>query len=476
MKKAIAFLLLYSLLLNISTTSIYANESIELELNSHAAVLMDADNGIVLYQKNSNEQMFPASITKVMTALVALDEIGEQLDRRITVSNEAVVLPYNYANIAMNPGDTLTMEEALYALMIASANDVANAIAENIGTTFDNFIVMMNEKAESLGATGTNFVNPSGMHDEEHVTTAHDMALIMREAVHYPLFLDFASSLYHAIPPTETQPEERPLNGRNRLLLPGGEYYRDYILASKTGFVTQSMHTLVSFAERDGRRLIAVVLSADQNMHYEDTIKMFERGFDYYRHTSLLDASDVTATATVVINPDNPESNRDISLYATENIEGMFPRSITYSTVELVYEIPDQVSPPVQIGDRVGTLFVKYQDITLGEVNLYASEGIEVPEPTNIITNTVRPPIDYRPESPRHAGGFSFGFLGDIFSHVISMFPPIQLDPFYFMIVMISLVLIVIIYFMTSILNSKNRDRDKELLKLINRDRKKSFF
>jgi len=444
------------------------------DVTSEAAVLMDADTGIILYQKNPEEKLYPASTTKIMTALLTIEADGDQPDKRVTFSPEAVDLPNDSSSIAMNAGDTLSVQEALYGLMISSANEVANALAENVGGSIDHFVDMMNGKAASLGAKNTHFMNPNGLHDPDHYTCAYDMALFMREAVKNPIFLDAASKIKYDIPPTETQPEVRNLNGTNKLLLPGGEYYRDYFKASKTGYTDEAQHTLVAYAEKGGHKLITAVLHADKNKDYEDTIALMDYGFSSYQQSTILDASAVVTSATVVMDPDNPKSNRSIPLYAKDNVEGDYPLCITDRTVNLEYKVPEQIYPPIKAGDLIGTLAVKYQGITLSAVGLYASEDVDKPEPTiTAAAITQPPPPAAGTDSAGYADGFSFGFIGDIFKSILASFSPIQLNPVYFMIIIISVIMIVMVYIMSMIIHNKNKNKEKELLKYINRNRKK---
>ncbi|MDR1560624.1 MAG: D-alanyl-D-alanine carboxypeptidase [Clostridiales bacterium] len=472
MKRATAFLLLYSLIFHFSTVNAFAEQIPKPTVTSEAAILMDADTGIILYQKNIEERLYPASITKVMTALVAINSVGGETGARIEFSEHAVDLPPYSSTIYMMAGDTLSFTEALYGLMIASANEVANAIAENTAESYDGFIDEMNREAALLGAKNTHFVNPSGLFHEDHYTCAYDMALFMREAVKNPVFVDAISKISYEIPPTEMQPDVRPLNATNKLLIPGGVYNRDYFIGSKSGYVDESKHTLATYAEQDGHRLISIVMRADKSKDYEDTIALMDYGFGSYRRATVLDASSVVKSADVVMDPENHKFNRGITLYAEEDVEGDYPVCVSEHTVNLEYNIPDYVAPPIQTGELLGTVMVKYQDIPLKEIGLYASESIAKPEPTTAALPTAAP-VKAEPETARYAEGFSFGFVGDIFSSLVSSFSPIQVNPIYPMIIIISVTMIIMVYLMTMIIHGRNRDREKELLKYINRGRKK---
>ena len=246
---------------------------------SEAAILIDAKTGAVLYEKNADERLFPASVTKVMTALVLLERASDFNERVFFSENAVYSLPYNSSNIAMNEGETLTIDQCMEAMMLESANEVSNAVAEHIGGTNEGFAVLMNDAAQKLGAVNTRFANPHGLHDEGHYTTARDMAVIFREAAKNEDFLHYIRLVSSFIPPTEKQELERPLNNSNKLIVPGGAYYNEYVIGGKTGYTDEAMHTLVSIAEKDGARLIAVVMKGKKNEPYADTNALYEYGF-----------------------------------------------------------------------------------------------------------------------------------------------------------------------------------------------------
>jgi serine-type D-Ala-D-Ala carboxypeptidase (penicillin-binding protein 5/6) len=223
-------------------------------LTAEAAVLMDAKTGQVLFEKNMNEQKYPASITKIMTGMLALEK-GNLADI-ITMSNEAVFsIGRNTSHIALNVGEELTLEHALYAISMESGNDAANGIAEYISGNLESFAELMNKKAIESGAMNTNFVNAHGLPDPNQYTTAYDMAKIMKEAIKTPGFQEIFSKLRYEMPPTNKQPETRYFHSRNSLL--NGKYQYEGIIAIKSGWTTQASHTLVTAARRGNRELIA---------------------------------------------------------------------------------------------------------------------------------------------------------------------------------------------------------------------------
>lgn len=271
------------------------------ELFSEAAVLMDASTGQVLFAKNMHEKQFPASITKIMTGMMALEK-GKLTDT-LTMSRNAVFsVGRNTSHIALDAGEELSLEQALYALSIDSANDAANGIAEHIGGSLESFARLMDEKAVEIGAQNTRFINAHGLPDSNHYTTAYDMAVIMLHAVKNPKFLEVFSETRYAMTPTNKQPETRYFNSSNPLL--NGGIPLAGIMASKSGWTSQARHTLVTAARQGNRELIAVVLNCpDSDAKYEDTIKLLNYGFeDFFAVTFHPDDLEVTI-ADVIVKP-----------------------------------------------------------------------------------------------------------------------------------------------------------------------------
>ena len=202
------------------------------DIVSEAYVLMDADTGQVLCSKNPEEKMYPASITKIMTGILAL--LNGSLESRITMTEEAVFsIGRDTSHIALDTGEEITLEQAMYAMTMESANDASNGIAELIAGSMDSFADMMNEKAAEIGAENTHFANAHGLHDEQHYTTALDMAKITRYGLSVPLFTQFFGAKKYEIPPTNKQEETRYFASRNSLI--NGEVECDGVLMSKNG-------------------------------------------------------------------------------------------------------------------------------------------------------------------------------------------------------------------------------------------------
>ncbi len=261
--------------------NVWATPIENLEIASGAAILMDAESGTVLLAKNMNTQMEPASITKILTALLALEHFTKQ--EKILMSREAVFsIPRGASHIALEVDEEISIDQALYAIMLESANDAANGIAEHIGGSLDNFAVMMNQRANQIGANNTHFTNAHGLHDSNHITTAYDMALIEREALKNPDFLAYSSTATYTMLPTNMQEENRFFHNMHAMIRPRPGYNYPYqgTISGKTGYTAEAGYTLVTAVKRNERTLIAVILKASGGKEaYTDSIKLFDYGF-----------------------------------------------------------------------------------------------------------------------------------------------------------------------------------------------------
>lgn len=273
---------------------------------AEAAILMEANTGTILYAKNIHQKSYPASTTKILTTLIAAETAD--MNDTVTFSNEAVFsIERGSSNMGMDVGETLTMEQCLYGILVYSANETANAVAEHIGGTIDNFVAMMNEKAAQIGCTESHFMNPHGLHDENHYTTPYDFALIAREFFNNEMLCKMSSTLHYVIQPTDTQPDLLELWSKNKLL-PGKSYAYDYLVGSKTGYTTNAHSTLVSCAQKDGMKLICVVMKEDSPAQFADTIALFDYGFANFQCLNVSEHE----TAYTPSNTDFFTANSDI--------------------------------------------------------------------------------------------------------------------------------------------------------------------
>lgn len=252
-----------------------------------SAVLIDADTGSVLYDKNSHAKAYPASITKIMTGLLTIENCRD--DEVVTFSSSAAnSVQAGDASIETKTGEQYTVIQSLYALLLASANEVAYGLAEHVGGSLSNFVNMMNARAKELGALNTHFNNASGLPDPNHYTTAYDMAMIGRASFSNSKFLSIDSFIgTYKLGPTNLTSQVRDITGSN-LMFSGRQYYYEYCKGSKTGFTNESGYTLISYAEKDGMRLICVVMKeANINDRYIDTRAIFQYGFNNFKKVSI---------------------------------------------------------------------------------------------------------------------------------------------------------------------------------------------
>lgn len=260
-------------------------------LGAEGAILMEAKTGAILYAKNIDERLYPASTTKIMTGLLAYE--NAKLDEDVEFSYEAVHdVARGDSNIGMDAGEIIPMNKALEGMMILSANEVANGIAEHVGGgDRDAFVKMMNEKAEEIGCTNTHFTNPNGLHDEQHYTTCRDLATIARYYFGYEYLAALSREPSCEFEATPTQKDSFKLNTKN-MLVKGRKYEYEYLVGSKTGFTSEARQTLVSAAKKDGMELICVIMKEETPYQFEDTVALFNYGFENFKRVNIAEHQD----------------------------------------------------------------------------------------------------------------------------------------------------------------------------------------
>lgn len=254
-----------------------------------AAIVMEVETGSILYAKNIDAKMFPASITKVLTALVAMEN-GDLKDP-VTFSHDCVsFLQPGDSSVGLKEGNVIALEQTMYAMLLASANEAAYAVAENVGKNagfdYDWFIGKMNQKVKDLGGTGSNFVNTNGLHDPEHYTCARDMALIGRAVFDYPEIFQIMQTLQYTIPKTDTV-EEHVFQQKDKMLQPENENYYKYTIGGKTGFTSDAKSTLITMADNGKMQLVAVVLRTYGKNVYPDTTKLLKYAFKNFEKINI---------------------------------------------------------------------------------------------------------------------------------------------------------------------------------------------
>lgn len=360
MKRFLIFFLLCCLLH--PTPSVCA-----LEVSAQYACVIEAQTGRVLYDKNAYSRHSMASTTKIMTALVALE--NAKLNDVVTVS--ATAAGTEGSSIYLKNGETLPMETLLYGLMLESGNDAAVAIAEHVGGSVDAFAEMMTKRAHELGAKDTQFKNPNGLDEDGHYTTAYDLALITRTALQNPQFAELVSCRQKSYKATEGS-SARYFNNHNKLL----SLYNGCI-GVKTGYTKKTGRCLVSAAERDHIRIICVTLNAPN---------------DWNDHTRLLNDAFSRVTSRPLIMKDmilknlrvTKGSSQTVELTATEDFYIPLTESEGLGKIKLEYQLPSSVPAPITAGSQIGRLLIRYDGELIKSMDLCAAADIDYIEPPQI--------------------------------------------------------------------------------------------
>lgn len=346
---------------------------------ANSAIVIDAKTGYILYGKNETTRCYPASITKVMTCMVALEHIN--LNDTVTFSEDAIWgIERDSNHIALDVGEQITAEQCLYAIMLQSANEASWGMAEHVAGSLEGFADMMNQKAEALGCQDTHFVNANGLHDDNHYTTAYDMALIMQAAIQNPMFRTIDETLYYAIPPTNLCEEQRDLWHQLKMLYPTSPYYYEPIEGGKTGFTDQARNTLVTYAEKNGMELICVMLDCEGAANcYKDTAALYEYYFNNYTYTYPLQTFEPNSrnhTDTILNNFYRGLDHDTLNLSVDNDLTVLVPRDMdaaaltTQTTYYTTFE--NNVVGKVSVlynGTIVGESDIIYNDMTVdGEV------------------------------------------------------------------------------------------------------------
>lgn len=385
------FKYIFNLIFTLVLISTYPNPSIadSLDLVAESAILMDAETGQILYEKNAYREMYPASTTKIMTLILGLE--NSKLYERVTVDDDT---PFEArgSHIALEPGEILTMEQLLDAVAISSANDAAMVVAKHVSGSVDSFSQLMNDKATEIGALSTHFVNPSGLPDKDHKTTAYDLALIGRYGLKNPNFRRFVTKTHSIIPRTNKKKEERYLNASNRMLYSNQKIdvngasvpiKYDGVTGIKTGFTNDAQHCLVASAERDGREYISVVLKSAGTVMYADTHKLLNYAFENFEKETIL-AGDIHID-NLDIDGKPLEVGVENDLYLNSKIGSLGE----ISSDILLYE---DLSPPIERGSVIGSVNYLYDGSIVGSDELIAMSSIEPPAISNLVIEYA-PPI-----------------------------------------------------------------------------------
>ncbi len=337
--------------------SFAVSDASEVVVDAPVALLMEADSGKILYEKNAYEKMFPASTTKIMTAILALE--NRDLLHVAKVSYNAIfTVPSGYTNANLQLDEELTMDQLLHVLLIPSANDAANVIAEDIGGSIESFANMMNTKASELGCKNTHFVNPNGVHDENHYSTAYDLALMGRYAMQNETFRKLVTTVRYTLPTTNKyNKEDRTFLTTNRLINSNSSLYYEYATGIKTGYTDAAKNCIVASAKKDGMELICVILGANNdsnsNNKFTDCKTLFDFGFDNYSYKTLHLKDDVYK----VINPRGAtRETKNLNVLFENDVNVLIDKSDTNVEFLPDVELDVNMKAPIAKGDVVGKI------------------------------------------------------------------------------------------------------------------------
>ena len=356
-------------------------------IQAEAGIVMDADSGAILFGQNIHVPYPPASITKILTALIVLEHA--QPDEMVTFTETACnsVESDSGNKLGVVPGDTLTVEDCLYGLLLVSANQAANALAEHVAGSIPAFVDMMNDKLAELGCTESHFDNPSGLNGDTQYVTAYDMALIAQAAYQNEPLLEISSVKNHKLAPTINYPGGLTVNQEHRLLKEGDDFYYSPAKAGKTGYLQAAGNTLVTYAEKDGRRLVSVVLKGQPRQYFTDSTELLSFGFRNFQNAVIADYESRYVTGDEIINLDRGSFQASDLMVDPESVITL-PLGSTFSDAELSLDPLPENHP-----DRAVALFTyTYNDRVIGTAYLMAKDGVligdeepeTVPEETEV--------------------------------------------------------------------------------------------
>ena len=334
-------------------------------VGAESAILMEANTGTILYEKNIHEELYPASTTKILTCLIGSEQC--QMNEMVTMSHDAVFsIPRDSSNAGLDERAEITVEQCMYAILVGSANEAANALGEHVSGSMEAFAELMNRRAKELGCENSHFVTTNGLHNDNHYTSAYDLALIARKFFDNELLCKMSSTYEYYIPQSPTQPDDDLYLHSKNQLLPGKAHAYEYLVGSKTGYTDVARQTLVSCAQKDGMKLICVVMKEESPHQFTDTIALFDYGFDNFQ-TLNIKANETNYT---VDNNNFFQSDNDIfgvsqpilSISSTDYI--VLPVTAVFSDAQSTLSY-DQVSE-----DSIATIEYTYHGIPVGSATV----------------------------------------------------------------------------------------------------------
>ena len=337
-------------------------------INAASAILIDNRTNKVLYSKNEDTKMFPASTTKIMTAIITLENCS--LDEQATASFDAVNIPEGYATADIKIGETFTVEQLLEMLLVHSANDAANVLAEHVGGSLESFVSIMNTKASELGLTNSHFTNAYGLQDNNHYTTARDLATIMKYCLQNEDFRRICGLASCAIPATNMS-EPRTYASTNQLLIAGNNNYYPYVTTGKTGFTSDAKHCLVSSAYNNDLELICVVLGSEDN--FGDTRAIYNYAYSTYSIKDIVKENDTVTTISV---KNASYNTKNLDLVVSEDIPALVSNSVDINSIEPQISLKENIEAPIEKGSVLGRVTYSVEGVNY-TTDLIAFSNVE---------------------------------------------------------------------------------------------------
>lgn len=365
-------LAIFVLIGNIGTFGTYVlanNTNSGPDINAESALLIDNKTNTVLYSKDMNRKMFPASTTKILTAILVLE--NHSLDEKVTASYNAVMtIPSGYSTASIQIDEVLTVEQLLELLLVHSANDAANVLAEYTGGSIDSFVAMMNTKINELGLSDTHFTNPYGLQDNNHYTTAHDLAIIMQYCLKNDDFRKIAGQASCAIPSTNKS-EPRKYSSTNELLIAGNSNYYPNLIAGKTGYTSEAGECLVSAVYNDNLELVGVILNS--NNRFKDTRSLYNYGYTNFSIKNIVNEKDIITNVEV---KNATKDTKNLNLLVSEDIPVLANNSDDLSKIEPQITLNSDIKAPIEDGQVLGKVSYSVNGITYS-TDLIAANNVE---------------------------------------------------------------------------------------------------
>ncbi|MEG0771096.1 MAG: D-alanyl-D-alanine carboxypeptidase family protein [Clostridia bacterium] len=376
-KFIISLLIIATVFTAIPFTSLAADAP---EITSKNALVIDLATDFSLYEKNADEKVYPGGAVKVMTAILALEKAGDNLDQKITVSSTAIGdIPLSGSKIV--EGEEVSVKDLLYSTMLVSANETANALAEFVSGNMDEFVLKMNEKAKELGCNNTNFTNPSGIYDESSYSTAKDIAKITKYAIANEKFLEISAAYTYYIEPTNKNTKRRLLINTNQISSASSAFYIGYAKAIKSATVNEADNSLITLGEKKiGKRstkILVVLLGCPKSKPvgmstiYNETKALFEWAYSNFKSVTLIKPNVPITEVNVKLS----DGKDFVMLTAKESIDVLIPNDFTEDKLEKIFNLPSEVLAPVEKDQVIGSVILKYNGIEYANVELIAQSS-----------------------------------------------------------------------------------------------------